>query len=129
IYFAEGDGPVDASFGLLSASTRTIKNARKLHVFAVDDNGPEDNSGTIRVVVRQSAYVPPRSLTFDAKEHAVQLKPEHQVVLRGLNPRSTYLFTVRDDFAELRSGANGRIRQVLCIERGLSPSSVRATHR
>ncbi|WP_163867667.1 serine/threonine-protein kinase [Myxococcus eversor] len=129
VYFAEGDGPVDGSFGLLSASTRTIKNARKLYVFAVDDNGPEDNSGSIRVVVRQSAYVPPRALTFEAKEHSVQLKPEHQVVLRGLNPRSTYLFTVRDDFAELRSGANGRVRQVLCIERGTSPSSVRATHR
>ncbi|NTX10227.1 serine/threonine protein kinase [Myxococcus sp. CA056] len=129
VYFAEGDGPVDGSFGLLSASTRTIKNARKLHVFAVDDNGPEDNTGSIRVVIRQSAYVPPRSLAFEAKEHAVQLKPEHQVVLRGLNPRSTYLFTVRDDFAELRSGANGRVRQVLCIERGTSPSSVRTSHR
>ncbi|MFY2556388.1 protein kinase domain-containing protein [Corallococcus terminator] len=129
VYFTESDGPVDASFGLLSTSPRTLKNVRKLHVFAVDDNGPEDNTGSIRIVIRQSAYVPPRALTFEAKEHALQLKPEHQVVLRGLNPRSTYLFTVRDDFAELRSGANGRIRQVLCIERGMSPSSVRVTHR
>ncbi|WP_426748474.1 protein kinase [Myxococcus faecalis] len=129
VYFIEGEGPADSSFGLLSASTRTIKNARKLHVFAVDDNGPEDNSGTVRVNLRQSAYVPPRSLTFDAKEHALQLKPEHQVVLRGLNPRATYLFTVRDDFAEVRPGANGRIQQMLCVERGTEPASVRATHR
>jgi hypothetical protein len=98
-------------------------------VFALDDSGPEDNSGAIRVNLRQSAYVPPRSLTFDAKEHAVQLKPEHQVVLRGLNPRSTYLLTVRDDFAELRSAANARVHQVLCVERGPSAGSVRATHR
>ncbi|WP_164011299.1 serine/threonine-protein kinase [Pyxidicoccus trucidator] len=128
-YFAEGDLPPDASFGLLSASTRTIKGVRRLHVFAVDDNGPEDNNGTIRVNLRQSAYIPPRSLTFEAKEHAVQLKPEHQVVLRGLNPRSTYLFTVRDDFAELRATANSRVRQVLCVERGPEAGSVRATHR
>nr|WP_308471956.1 serine/threonine-protein kinase [Myxococcus landrumus] len=128
-YFIEGDGPADSSFGLLSASARTIKNARKLHVFAVDETGPEDNSGSIHVVVRQSAYVPPRSLVFDAQQHAVQLKPEQQVLLRGLNPRATYLFTVRDDIAELRPGANGRVQQVLCIERGTSPASVRATHR
>jgi serine/threonine protein kinase len=128
-YFAEGDLPPDASFGLISASMRTIKGARRLHVFALDDNGPEDNSGVIRVNLRQSAYVPPRSFNFSAKEHAIQLKPEHQVVLRGLNPRSTYLFTVRDDFAELRATGNGRVRQVLCVERGPEPSSVRATHR
>jgi serine/threonine protein kinase len=129
VYFAEGDLPADSSFGLLGPSPRTIKGARKLHVFALDDNGPEDNSGSIQVNLRQSAYIPPRSLTFDAKEHALQLKPEHQMVLRGLNPRSTYLFTVRDDFAELRSSANGRVRQVLCVERGPEPASVRATHR
>ena len=128
-YFAEGELPADGSFGLLGASMRTIKGARRLHVFALDDNGPEDNSGSIRVNIRQSAYVPPRSVTFDAKQHALQLKPEHQVVLRGLNPRSTYLFTVRDDFAELRTTANGRVRQVLCVERGPDASSVRATHR
>ncbi|WP_426756362.1 protein kinase domain-containing protein [Myxococcus sp. Y35] len=128
-YFIEGDGPADNSFGLLGASTRTIKGARRLHVFALDDTGPEDNSGTIRINVRQSAYVPPRSFTFDAKEHALQLKPEHQMVLRGLNPRSTYLLTVRDDFAELRPGPNGRVRQVLCTERGPQPASARATHR
>jgi serine/threonine protein kinase len=127
-YFAEGDLPADASFGLLGASMRTIKGAKRLYVFALDDNGPEDNSGTIRVNLRQSAYVPPRSFTFDAKENAVQLKPEHQVVLRGLNPRSTYLFTVRDDFAELRA-SNGRVRQVLCVERGPEAGSVRSTHR
>ena len=128
-YFAEGDLPADNSFGLLGASPRTIKGARKLHVFAMDDSGPEDNSGSIRVNIRQSAYVPPRSVAFDAQQHALQLKPEHQMVLRGLNPRSTYLFTVRDDFAELRSSANGRVRQVLCVERGPENSSVRATHR
>ncbi|QSQ21107.1 protein kinase [Pyxidicoccus parkwayensis] len=128
-YYAEGDLPADNSFGLLSASMRTIKGAKKLYVFALDDNGPDDNSGTIRVNLRQSAYVPPRSFNFDAKTNAVQLKPEHQVVLRGLNPRSTYLFTVRDDFAELRSSANGRVRQVLCVERGPDADSVRSTHR
>ncbi|WP_425537966.1 protein kinase [Myxococcus stipitatus] len=128
-YFIEGDGPADSSFGLLSASARTIKNARKLYVFAVDETGPEDNSGSIHVVIRQSAYVPPRSLMFDAQQHAVQLRPEQQVLLRGLNPRATYLFTVRDDIAELRTGAHGRVHQVLCVERGTSPASVRATHR
>nr|WP_233278127.1 serine/threonine-protein kinase [Myxococcus stipitatus] len=128
-YFIEGEGPADSSFGLLSASARTVKNARKLHVFAVDETGPEDNSGSIHVVIRQSAYVPPRSLTFDAQQHALQLKPEQQVLLRGLNPRATYLFTVRDDIAELRPGAPGRVQQVLCVERGTSPASVRATHR
>lgn len=128
-YFIEGDGPVDSSFGLLGASPRTIKGAQKLHVFALDDGGLDDNSGTIRVNVRQSAYVPPRSFTFDAKEHAVPLRAEHQMVLRGLNPSSTYLLTVRDDFAELRAGPTGRIRQVLCMERGPAPESVRATHR
>ncbi|GHG90105.1 protein kinase [Comamonas sp. JC664] len=128
-YFIEGDVPADSSFGLLGASTRTIKGAKKLHVFALDENGPDDNSGAVRINVRQSAYVPPRSFTFDAKEHAVQLKPEHQMLLRGLNPKSTYLLTVRDDFAELRPGGNGRVRQVLCMERRPEPASVRATHR
>ncbi|MCE9668764.1 protein kinase [Myxococcus stipitatus] len=129
VYFAEGDGPADGSFGVLSNSTRTVKGARKLHVFAIDDNGPDDNSGTIQVVIRQSAYVPPRSLTFDAKTNAFALKPEHKVVLRGLNPRATYLFTVRDDFAELRSGANGKVHQAVCVERGTEPVSARASHR
>ncbi|AKQ69816.1 hypothetical protein A176_006728 [Myxococcus hansupus] len=128
-YYIEGDVPADNSFGLLGASTRTIKGARKLHVFALDENGPDDNSGAVRINVRQSAYVPPRSFTFEAKEHAVQLKPEHQMLLRGLDPKSTYLFTVRDDLAELRSGPNGRVRQVLCMERRPEPASVRVTHR
>ena len=39
-YFAEGDLPADNSFGLIGASPRTIKGARKLHVFALDDTGP-----------------------------------------------------------------------------------------
>jgi hypothetical protein len=129
-FYAEGDNvPADTTFGLIGPSPRTIKGAKRLHFFALDENGPEDNHGTLRVHLRQSAYLPPRFADFDPQKNALRLKPEHQVVLRGLNPRSTYLLTVRDDFAEVRSGAAGRVGQALCVERGPAPASVRRTHR
>ncbi len=124
-YFAEGDDlAADDSFGLLSASPRIIKGARKLHVFVLDDD-ESDNRGTIRVHLRQSDWVAPRQLTFSAEENAVVLKREHQFTLRKLNPKATYLFTVRDDFAELRPSAKGEVNQVLCLEDGPK----RRTHR
>ncbi|HEX8539671.1 MAG TPA: protein kinase, partial [Cystobacter sp.] len=65
-YFAEGDNlPADESFGLLGASTRTLKGVRRLHVFLLDDD-LADNSGSVRVNLRQSQFVAPRSLTFEA---------------------------------------------------------------
>ncbi|RKH33146.1 PEGA domain-containing protein [Corallococcus sicarius] len=129
VYFAEGDLPADSAVGFVSAAPRTLKGAKKLHFFALDDTGPEDNRGSIRVHLRQSAYIPPRSVLFEPQKNAVQVKPQHQMLLRGLNPRSTYLFTVRDDFAEVKGGTQGRIRTVLCVEKGPSQEAVRRTHR
>jgi hypothetical protein len=124
-YFLEGDDiPADESFGLLSGAPRTIKGARKLHVFALDDD-LRDNNGSVRIHLRQSKWVAPRELLFSATKDALVLKPEHQMVVRELNPEATYLFTVRDDYAELRPSPNGRVRQVLCAESGPR----RRTHR
>ncbi len=124
-YFAEGDDmAADDSFGLLGPSPRIIKGARKLHVFVLDDD-ESDNRGTLRVHLRQSDWVAPRQLLFSAEENAVVLKREHQFTLRKLNPKATYLFTVRDDFAELRPSARGEVNQVLCLEDGPK----RRTHR
>ncbi|SEU30858.1 serine/threonine-protein kinase [Stigmatella erecta] len=128
-YFLEGDLPADDSFGLLSGAARSIKGAKRLHVFALDETGLEDNRGTVRVQLFESKWKPPRYLVFEAQKHALPLKPEHQMALRGLNPKSTYLFTVRDDFAELRSGAKGRVRRVLCLERGADAEKSRRTYR
>jgi serine/threonine protein kinase len=126
-YYVEGDNvPADESFGLLGAGARTIKGVRRLHVFLLDDDR-SDNSGTMRVNLRQSQWVPPRQLAFDATQDALVLKPEHQHVLRGLNPDAIYLLTVRDDLAELRSGPTGRTRRVLCAES--SQTSARRNHR
>jgi eukaryotic-like serine/threonine-protein kinase len=128
-YFLEGDVPADESFGLLSGAPRSIKGAKRLHVFALDETGLEDNRGTVRVQLFESKWKPPRYLLFEAQKHALPLKPEHQMALRGLNPKSTYLFTVRDDFAELRPGAKGRVRRVLCVERGANAETARRTYR
>ena len=117
-YFAEGeDMAADDSFGLLGPSPRVIKGARKLHIFVLDDD-ESDNRGTLRVHLRQSDWVAPRQLTFNAEEDAVVLKREHKFTLRKLNAKATYLFTVRDDFAELRPSAKGEVNQVLCLEDG-----------
>ncbi|RYZ35104.1 MAG: PEGA domain-containing protein [Myxococcaceae bacterium] len=129
LYYAEGDLPADSATGLVSSAPRTLKGAKKLHFFALDDTGPEDNRGTIRVHLRQSAYVPPRSVLFDAQKNAFQVKARHQMLLRGLDPKSTYLFTVRDDFAEVRGGPQGRVKTVLCVEKRTPPEDVRRTHR
>ncbi|RKH51556.1 serine/threonine-protein kinase [Corallococcus llansteffanensis] len=129
VFFAEGDLPADNAVGFVSAAPRTIKGAKKLHFFALDDTGPEDNRGSIRVHLRQSAYIPPRSVLFEPQKNAVQPKPQHQMLLRGLNPKSTYLFTVRDDFAEVKGGTQGRVRTVLCVEKGPAQEAVRRTHR
>ncbi|XHF22540.1 protein kinase [Corallococcus interemptor] len=129
VYYAEGDLPADNAVGFVSSAPRTIKGAKKLHFFALDDTGPEDNRGSIRVHLRQSAYIPPRSVMFEPEKNALNVKPQHQMLLRGLNPRSTYAFTVRDDFAEVRSGALGRVHTVLCVEKGPQAGSVRGTHR
>ncbi|NBD09755.1 MULTISPECIES: serine/threonine-protein kinase [Corallococcus] len=129
VYYAEGDVAADAAVGFINSSPRTIKGAKKLHFFALDDTGPEDNRGAIRVHLRQSAYIPPRSVLFEPEKNALQVKPRHQMLLRGLNPKSTYLFTVRDDFAEVRPGALGRVHTVLCVEKGPKAESVRSTHR
>ncbi|EAU62405.1 PEGA domain-containing protein, partial [Stigmatella aurantiaca] len=128
-YFLEGDLPAEDSFGLLSGSPRSVKGAKRLHVFALDETGPEDNRGTVRVQIFESKWKPPRYLTFDAQKHALPIKPEHHMTLRGLNPKSTYLFTVRDDFAELRSGPKGRVQRVLCLERGADVEKSRRTYR
>ncbi|QRO03015.1 protein kinase [Archangium violaceum] len=126
-YFLEGDNvSVDESFGLIGPASRTIKGARRLHVFLLDDD-VSDNSGTVRVHLRQSKWTAPRQLTFNAAQDALALKPEHQLVLRGLNPDALYLLTVRDDLPELRSGAGGRTRRVLCAES--NQKSARRTHR
>jgi serine/threonine protein kinase len=129
VYFLEGDLDADDTFGVLTGASRVIKGARKMHVFALDETGLEDNRGTIRIQFTESKWKPPRYLVFDAQKHAMPIKPEHQVVLRGLNPKSTYLFTVRDDFAELRPSAKGRIRRALCMERGANPLTARRTYR
>jgi hypothetical protein len=71
--------------------------------------------------------MPPRTFSFDATQDALVLKPEHQLVVRGLNPDALYLLTVRDDFAELRPGPKGRTRRVLCVES--SQKSARRNHR
>jgi serine/threonine protein kinase len=127
VYFVEGDNvSADEAYGLLGPGGRTIKGARRLHVFLLDDDR-EDNSGTVRVHLRQSKWMAPRQLTFDSTQDALVLKPEHQFVLRGLNPDALYLLTVRDDFAELRPGAKGRTRRVLCVES--SQKSARRNHR
>ncbi|MFL5358050.1 protein kinase domain-containing protein [Archangium sp.] len=126
-YFAEGENlSAEDSFGLLGPASRTIKGARRLYVFMLDDDRA-DNSGTVRVTLRQSKWVAPRQLTFDATTDALVLAPEHQLLLRGLHPEATYLLTVRDDFPELRPGANGRTRRVLCAES--SQKSGRRNHR
>ncbi|WP_343211099.1 serine/threonine-protein kinase [Archangium violaceum] len=127
VYFIEGDSiSANESFGLIGPSARTFKGVRRMHVFLLDDD-LEDNSGTVRVHLRQSKWVAPRSFTFDATRDALVLQPHHQMVLRGLNPDAIYLLTVRDDFAELRAGANGRTRRVLCAES--SQKSARRNHR
>jgi serine/threonine protein kinase len=127
VYYAEGENvPANESYGLLGAAGRTIKGARRLHVFLLDDDR-DDNSGTVRVHLRQSKWVAPRQLTFDATRDALVLKPEHQLVVRGLNPDALYLLTVRDDYPELRPGAKGRTRRVLCVES--SQTSARRNHR
>ncbi|WNG32131.1 protein kinase [Cystobacter fuscus] len=126
-YFAEGDDlSADETFGLLGPSTRTLKGVRRLHVFLLDDD-LADNSGSVRVNLRQSQFVAPRSLTFEATRHALVLAPEQQFVLRGLNPDAVYLLTVRDDVAELRVGPTGRTRHVLCVES--NAKSARRSHR
>jgi eukaryotic-like serine/threonine-protein kinase len=127
-YFLEGDMPADDSFGVLSGASRVIKGARKMHVFAIDETPPGDNRGTIRIQLSESKWRPPRSFTFDAQKHAVPLKREHQLWLHGLNPKSTYLFTVRDAFAELRRDAKGRTHRALCMDHGAGPGS-RPTYR
>ncbi|WP_370452528.1 protein kinase [Corallococcus sp. CA054B] len=129
VYYAEGDLPPDNAVGFVSSAPRTIKGAKKLHFFALDETGPEDNRGSIRVHLRQSAYIPPRSVLFEPEKNALNVKPQHQMLLRGLNPKSTYAFTVRDDFAEVRSGSNGRVHTVLCVEKGPKAGSVRSSHR
>jgi serine/threonine protein kinase len=128
-FFLEGDLPVDESFGVLSGSGRTIKGAKRIHVFAFDENGLDDNRGTIRVQFTESKWKPPRNLVFDPQKHALQIKTEHQVELRGLNPKSTYLFTVRDDFAELAPSPKGRIRRALCMERSSASMDARRAYR
>ncbi|HYH97581.1 protein kinase domain-containing protein [Hyalangium sp.] len=122
-YFLEGDMAVDDSFGLISSAPRVIKGARKMHVFAIDETPLSDNRGSIRIQFSESKWKPPRYLTFDPQKHALWLKPNHQVWLHGLNPKSTYLFTVRDAFAELRKDPKGRARRALCMEHDDDPSS------
>ncbi|ATB29489.1 serine/threonine-protein kinase [Melittangium boletus] len=126
-YFIEGDHvSVDESFGVLGTGSRTFKGIRRMHVFTLDDD-LSDNSGTVRVKFQQSQWMAPRVLAFTAAEDALVLKPEHQFVLRGLNPEAVYLLTVRDDAAELASGPGGRVHRALCVES--SQKSARRTPR
>jgi hypothetical protein len=100
-YFLEGDLQADDSFGVIGGSPHVIKGAKRMYFFAIDETPPSDNRGAIRIQFSESKWKPPRYLTFEPQKHAVQLKPEHQMWLHGLHPKSIYLLTVRDDFAEL----------------------------
>jgi serine/threonine protein kinase len=127
VYYLEGENvPANEAYGLVGPGSRTIKGARRMHVFLLDDDR-DDNTGTIRIHLTQSKWVPPRTFSFDATRDALVLKPEHQLVVRGLNPDALYLLTVRDDYAELRPGAKGRTRRVLCVES--RQKSARRNHR
>ena len=128
-YYLEGDFSADESFGVLTSAARTIKGAKRIHVFAFDENGLDDNRGTIRVQFTESKWKPPRNLIFDPQKHALQVNTDHQVELRELNPKSTYLFTVRDDFAEIAPGPKGRIHRALCMERSSASMDARRTYR
>ncbi len=116
VYFLEGDGlTADGAFGLLGRKAKSIRGAKRMHVFLLDDDA-SDNSGSLRVRLYQSRYVPPRHLAVSAAEHAVVPKREHRFVLGALNPQATYLLTVRNDYPTLGPGPKGQVSSVLCLE-------------
>ena len=93
----------------------TLKGAHQVHFFFLDDD-LTGNSGSLRVIARQSQFVVPRELTVDATRHALRLPREQRFTLRKLDPDAVYLLSVRDDAAELREGTGGRAHHVLCEE-------------
>jgi serine/threonine protein kinase len=128
LYYLEGDMPESKRVGFLSASSKLIKGATGMYVFAIDDD-LGDNSGQLRIVMRISQYVVPTTITFDATKNAIVPLPEHRFLLANLQPTSKYLLTIRDDEAATAPGKGGRVGNVLCMENPEKAKPITATHR
>lgn len=114
IYYADMASRGPGQVGLLGPTPRTIKGAKAIRIFALDDK-LEDNSGTMSIVSRVSQYVPEKTYSFDARKHILVPDPAHQYRIEGMDPKTQYLVFSRLDRPALNKDWRGKAAQLLCI--------------
>jgi eukaryotic-like serine/threonine-protein kinase len=114
LYFADMEGRGPGQIGLLGPTPRTIKGAKVIRIFALDED-LSDNSGQLAIVSRISQYIVEKTYGFDAKKHVLVPDPAHQYRIEGMDPKAQYLMFSRVDRPALNKDWRGKASQLLCI--------------
>jgi serine/threonine protein kinase len=95
-YVAGGTAlPARESFGLVGPRELRVRNAFALYLF-VPDTSAQDNSGSLKVHVRETKSDAGATVMVDARQHALTPSGEQGFTVNGLSPSTVYEVTVRD---------------------------------
>ena len=109
LYFVEGSDELEASesFGLVGRRAITIRHARALYAFVIDDQ-PDDNSGALLIRVQQKGSRQVSTLLVDGRANAVSPPRDHLFNLIRLTPLDRYEVRVEAGRSPARTrGARG----------------------
>ena len=96
-YYVEGGTalPARESFGLVGPHELRVHNAFALYLF-VPDTSAQDNSGSLKVHVRETKSDAGATVMVDARQHALMPSGEQGFTLHGLSAATVYEVTVSD---------------------------------
>jgi serine/threonine protein kinase len=96
-YYVEGGAalPARESFGLVGPQELRVRNAFALYLF-VPDTAAHDNSGSLKVHVRETKSDAGATVMVDARQHAVTPSGQEGFTLHGLSAATVYEVTIRD---------------------------------
>ncbi|MDY7228655.1 serine/threonine-protein kinase [Hyalangium rubrum] len=118
-YYLEGGTALRAreSFGLVGPEEIRVRNAFALYLF-VPDATTADNTGSIRVHVRETQSDTGVTVMVDARQHAVTPRLEESFTLTGLDAATTYEVRLRDTArpAQTRGVEGEAVGRVLVLQ-------------
>jgi hypothetical protein len=96
-YYVEGGAalPARESFGLVGPQELRVRNAFALYLF-VPDTSAHDNTGSLKVHVRETKSDAGATVMVDARQHALTPSGQEGFTLHGLSAATVYEVTVRD---------------------------------
>ncbi|HEX8699771.1 MAG TPA: serine/threonine-protein kinase [Myxococcaceae bacterium] len=118
-YYVEGGAalPARESFGLVGPQELRVRGAFSLYLF-VPDTSAHDNTGSLRVHVRETKSDAGATVMVDARQHAVAPGGQEGFTVHGLNASTVYEVTVRDTArpAQTRGVQGEAVGRVLVLQ-------------